>query len=530
MTLVLQAGLVECALADAQDPAVGVAAQLLDLSAAALVGDERRAARLDAAAGAVASALESGPPLCASTPEGFAFYALDPLAFAAAAEVVVGEVSRVLVIGIRTAGTTLSAVAAAALRRRGLVVSRTTVRPAGHPFDRVCVLDEKTRRELARAGSGSTFLVVDEGPGLSGSSFLATAEALVAAGAPASRVVLLGSREENGTGLCAPDGARRWRGFRSAAAPPAVGPPGVAARRLSGGSWRALWMGSRRRWPAVWPQAERMKLVADGDERWFKFEGFGGYGQSVWERQSILAGAGLVVAPLEFDAASGFISFPVVAGTPLHAAALDERLVRHMARYVAFRARALPAVPADVAALDAMARLDTAAEIGVEVPAGFRLEMTTSVIPDGRMQPHEWLRTASGTWMKTDAVDHGDDHFYPGPADAAWDLAGAIVEWRMTAPAQAALLEHYREASGDDASPRLASWLVAYAAAHASRAQVAAATTGDAIERRRLLGDARRYRAALRRAVDGLRGMYGYCTYLVGDHIPTLGSSGGRCA
>jgi hypothetical protein len=50
---------------------------------------------------------------------------------------------------------------------------------------------------------------------------------------------------------------------------------------------------------------------------------------------------------------------------------------------------------------------------------------------DGRMLPHEWLITEAG-YKKTDALDHHDDHFFPGAQDIAWDLAGAAVEFRMS--------------------------------------------------------------------------------------------------
>jgi hypothetical protein len=46
---------------------------------------------------------------------------------------------------------------------------------------------------------------------------------------------------------------------------------------------------------------------------------------------------------------------------------------------------------------------------------------------DGRLMPHEWIRTAQG-FIKTDALDHHDDHFLPGCQSIAWDVAGAAVE------------------------------------------------------------------------------------------------------
>src|SRR5436853_406434 len=53
------------------------------------------------------------------------------------------------------------------------------------------------------------------------------------------------------------------------------------------------------------------------------------------------------------------------------------------------------------------------------------------IVVDGRMNPHEWLGTADGRLLKTDGATHGDDHFFPGPTDIAWDIAGAAVEWNL---------------------------------------------------------------------------------------------------
>jgi thiamine kinase-like enzyme len=50
--------------------------------------------------------------------------------------------------------------------------------------------------------------------------------------------------------------------------------------------------------------------------------------------------------------------------------------------------------------------------------------------------------------IKVDGSGHGDDHFFPGPADIAWDLAGAIVEWNMDRDAEEYLLGRFRLKSG----------------------------------------------------------------------------------
>ena len=84
-------------------------------------------------------------------------------------------------LGIRSIGAALSAVACAALRIRGVECERITVRPAGHPYDRKLEVTDRMREWVESSGDAD-FLVVDEGPGISGSSFLAVAEALTSCG------------------------------------------------------------------------------------------------------------------------------------------------------------------------------------------------------------------------------------------------------------------------------------------------------------------------------------------------------------
>src|SRR5207237_5292952 len=75
---------------------------------------------------------------------------------------------------------------------------------------------------------------------------------------------------------------------------------------------------------------------------------------------------------------------------------------------------------------------------------------------------HEWLLQADGRILKTDAISHGDDHFFPGPTDIAWDLAGAIAEWQMDSQAADFLLARFAQLSGDDPRPRFPAFLLAY--------------------------------------------------------------------
>src|SRR5438270_8657577 len=115
-------------------------------------------------------------------PEGFAFYAVYPEAYIAAARKL-QLTGPARVIGIRSIGTTLGGVVAAALG----APPPATVRPFGDPFARRVELPE------AILDGEAHYVIVDEGPGLSGSSFGAVADWLEARGVPLARIAFVPS-------------------------------------------------------------------------------------------------------------------------------------------------------------------------------------------------------------------------------------------------------------------------------------------------------------------------------------------------
>jgi thiamine kinase-like enzyme len=110
------------------------------------------------------------------------------------------------------------------------------------------------------------------------------------------------------------------------------------------------------------------------------------------------------------------------------------------------------------------------------------------------MQPHEWLMTQEGRLLKTDSGSHGDDHFFPGPTDIAWDLAGAIVEWHMNEPQAREFIDRYRCASGDKPSARINGFIRAYALFRAAYCLMAANAMRGSDEEARLRGAAEEYK------------------------------------
>ncbi len=469
-----------------------------------------------------------------TTPEGFAFHALFPESYRHAArrwaaDHVDSTRRDVLVVGIRSIGTTLSAVVAQALRAQRFVVRRRTVRPEGDPFARR--VDEK----LPRAEFG---IVVDEGPGLSGSSMLSVADAMARAGV--GEISLLHAHDR-GPGPEASESARhRWRSFpRYAAAhsqltfegrtlaeelwqgvAPAMEGRLARSDDVSAGAWRRLAYEGSDAWPEVCRPLERPKILCsstEGSRVLFKFAGFaaaprdeGSLATAVARRAAPLAALGL--APRLFGEAHGFVAWEWIDGRPLAPEDASVSFVSHMGAYVARAAG--PPLDAD----DAREASDRAREmlvantrecLGEEAAAAAAVEgrrLGTSAgagsAGDGHLAPHEWVRSRSGSIFKTDIGGHDVDHTWTGAQPVAWDLAAALEEWDLRGPKEDALLHGYREAGGaavDAASLR--AYRAAYAAHRAGQTSFFLASETDAAERVRLRRAADRWCDALSRNV-----------------------------
>jgi hypothetical protein len=486
----LRCGELECGLADLNSPHSPAFAAGADALAAMLLGQPVHLSELLF----LLSGINPPRQITVSIPEGFAYYALHPLQYADLAGALPIRSPYAAVIGIRSIGATLSAVVAAALRRRGVIAERITVRPGGHPFDRKLEFTLDDRRWLAgQRARRAEVLVVDEGPGLSGSSFLSVGDALLQAGVPRNSVTFLCGAQPDPSRLRAPDGARRWSEFRSYAVLARHNLPADAALDLSGGLWRRHLFDHAGNWPASWVTMERAKFLSDDGRHLFKFEGLGHYGVRVADRGRALADAGF--APGCEDAGGGYLAYACQRGLPATRMELCPALLDRLAQYCAFRASAFPCPVLNAEHLAAMTAWNLHEEFGLPyAPDASGLEIALPVVTDGRMQPHEWLLTERGI-LKADGCSHGDDHFFPGPADIAWDLAGAIVEWDLAADAADYLVRRYAELSGDRPQRRLPAWLQAYTAFRLGYCRMAAESLSGTAEEERLLRDYRRYRA-----------------------------------
>ncbi len=493
----LRAGELECTLADHDACSVEVktVAEAADHLASGLITKSRPQISPNSA-GALRQ-LHIPPSLTLSTPEGFCYYALHPLDYADLLEENAIIPAAAAVVGIRSIGTTLSAVVRAWFIAKGISAERITVRPVGHPFDRRLPIAETERKWIAaRNRQNAHFFVVDEGPGLSGSSFLCVAEALVEEGVSPESIVLMPSSAPNLDKLFAPNAAHRWSRFRTIALKPTRYIPSEAGEYIGGGQWRSRVFNSEQEWPGVWPWTERQKYLSRNGAALFRFDGHGRYGKEVRKRSEILANNGW--GPEISSAGDGFSASVWLSGRRPKTASQD--MLSQLARYCAFRSGHITSAAFPRVELEQMAQINLARALGVSRQIELRVERP--VIADARMMPHEWILLSDGRLQKLDAADHGDNHFFPGPTDIAWDLAGTIVEWNLNSEAAQVFISEYRRISNDAAEMRLADYLIAYACFRTAFAQSAANSTTESEEKSRLQRDADVYRATAVRFLE----------------------------
>ncbi len=456
-----------------------------------------------------------------TTPEGYAYYAVYPESYLEAARrchAALGAID-VVCIGLRSIGASLSAVVASVFEELGCRVQALTLRPRGHPFSRSPALTPELERFLSEQ-RGAHFLLIDEGPGISGSSLGGTAEMLTGWGVEDARIILFPSHATEGSHLRSPEARDHWGRHRQFTVSFEelwidsgrldFGAPAHLRHDLSAGAWRERLFDDQETYPAVQPQHERRKYLiqseAGSTPTLFTFFGLGRGARSRLRRAELLSEAGFAPAP--HRTVHGFMVRSFMPGVPVSRGEASPDLLHTVARYLDHLSRehrTEPSVPDG--SLREMVALNVAEGLGEgweeridsRLPAAMESWSERPVALDGRMQAHEWIRTDSG-YLKTDAFDHHDDHFFPGCQDIAWDLAGAAHELDLDNVARAYLVERYRSLSGDRTiSSRLPHYSLAYLAFRLGYCRLAASVLGDAPDGSRFSAAADRYAGLLRR-------------------------------
>jgi hypothetical protein len=448
--------------------------------------------------------------------EGHAFYALYPEAYLAAARAAPPASRRI--IGIRSIGAGLAALVAAAT---GAPLP-TTVRPRGDPFRRRLAVAPALVAEWV-AGDAARLSIVDEGPGISGSSFGAVMDRLEEAGVPLDRIECFPSHDGAPGPAASAHHHERWGrvsrhvvdvdalllrdGTLARWIASLVGPLCRPLEDISAGRWRAKQFRSEADWPASVVHQERRKLLAHArDATWLaRFVGLGRDGDRSLARARTLHRAGFT--PEVAGLCHGFLIERWIAATPLVVARLDRaarrRMIERVGRYLGFRARELAAAGDRGASLGDLAEMvqhNATLALGAApalrgspaalAPRVHRVEI------DGRLHAWEWLVQGDGSLLKADALDHHAAHDMIGCQDITWDLAGAAVELELTAAEQQRLAAITGETCGRVVDPELLAFAgPCYLAFQLGRHALAAAAGGE--EAARLHAAVQRYAARL---------------------------------
>jgi hypothetical protein len=487
------------------------------------------------------SRIELPSHLCISVPEGYAYYSLYPEMYYASARRFVSSCTpqKVVCIGLRSIGTSLSAVVAAAIERSGCPADSCTVRPRGHAFNRFLLLAPEFE-EYLRARSDAYFLIVDEGPGLSGSSFCATAQKLSDLGIADHRIVFIPSWTPAGNAFVNTAARERWpRHAKFCASFEEVWiesgrltclPARSRLIDISAGAWRKIFFRNESDSPAVYANLERRKYLCMPEEItgsgvpspdkmrqalqtgseiiMLKFAGLGKYGRRARDRAERIARAGF--SPPVFGLSHGFLACKFMIGTPLAVGDAGDDLVSRIAAYVTFLRDNFP--EQQTRSFEDMVEMictNAGEGLGKRWVDRFKQVITEHSLQyksdpvgvDGHMLPHEWIRSADG-YYKTDETDHHADHYFPGCQDIAWDIAGAIVEFGLGLEMKRRLIERYSACAHDaHIRGRLPFYATAYCAYRLGFATLAAdvlAGTPDGEKFRRL---SRRYALSLQEAI-----------------------------
>jgi hypothetical protein len=322
-------------------------------------------------------------------------------------------------------------------------------------------------------------VIVDEGPGQSGSSFGAVADWLQERGVPLDSIAFVTSHDSSPGPKASNAHKRLWQEVRRV---DARFDNSFLADRF--GPLEPLRDGQRLKF-----HGER-----DGERVLLKFVGLGAVGERKIAMAKALHAAGWTAEPLAL--VHGFL--PERWHEDARSLSADDRSLPEIASYIGARARLFPAAHNEGASIQQLfAMIRRNAELAVELNAVatlVRWELRLGSIAkrivrartDNRMDPRKWLRLPNGRVLKTDAIDHHCAHDLIGAQDIAWDVAGAAIEFDLNAKERAWLAAAVGRTAGWPVDPELLDFMtVAYVAFRLGQSQIAGMrAAADGYERR----------------------------------------------
>jgi hypothetical protein len=437
----------------------------------------------------------------------------------------------VMVIGLRSIGTTLSALVKTVFQHEGWQVKRFTVRPSGHPYER------KVELPAAHFPAEWWWIVVDEGPGASGSSFVSAADALMAAGVAHERITFFpGHNGDPGSG--ANDHMRAcWQTIQRTFTPLSdlsfggleltqalaaktaelLGGEVKAIQDFGGGLWREAAYPNTNEMPAAYIPFERPKTcvtLANGERVLWKFAGFAAAPKSELStaasamhrlQRRFFVGD----TPQPFGKFHGFVAQQWSEGKRLRCQNATPEFLTQLARYTIRSSGALLTPieqQAGITRLREMLYWNTWELLG-EGAAEKTKCWTQITAPlqrygDGRLDPCEWLITPVGGIFKTDCAGHDFDHTVVGQQSILWDIAGALVEWTGNPQSALPLISETRRAFGEEFDLQSLHFYQAAYAAFRGGMCVMCAQQSEGLDQSRLWQAAERYRQVLSKLLE----------------------------
>jgi hypothetical protein len=405
--------------------------------------------------------------------EGFAFYGLFPETYLEAAKKFASQCNKksLTVIGIRTIGTTLSAIVSATLTLLGYDTASFTVRPVGEPFDRKIRVSNELKKDI-KSKINESFIITDEGPGLSGSSFGGTAQFLSELGVCDKNIIYFPSWEPQSSMLNCRMARDHWeRHSRISGSFESVWIDTGRMQRLfnadslidlSAGMWREKLSKNCSGLPPVHPHHERRKYlvvksaVKNEPATLIKFSGLGRYGEMTCQRAAHLQKSGCSLPVKSY--ASGFIEYEFIENNYRWIKDITLDFLYSAAKYTAFLKKTFPVnVIESPEAMIEMVKVNITESIGdsfldklniYQKYIDDSLYMKNGTAVDGKMQLHKWFHYEN-RYIKTDHTDHHHDQFFPGNQDIAWDIAGGCIEWNLNNDHEKYFIDAYIKESGD---------------------------------------------------------------------------------
>lgn len=419
-------------------------------------------------------------------PEGFAYYGVFPEQYCKAAiawtlDHRADHPPYVLVVGVRSIGTSLAAVVAATLELAGFPVRSFTVRPVGSPFARELML-----ASAAVAGNGQA-LVVDEGPGLSGSSMAAVAQALWRAGIQPKQVSFFPSHGDGPGPKASPEVCNVWQDTRIYVFTPdapifrgtnLVETLAKGLTNMGAGEVTQVAVPGSPDWPQPSSPPDvahpcrpfarpKFYMNTDRGELLLTF-----YGLASVEGRTLAARAVDVLrqryvnefGPPPLGCVDGFVAVPWVHGTCVKPNTATGAFDGTLARYLASTCGPILGRSARAASVDRLKNIvsvNAERELGLDCSGWSAAAGSLQDLPepywaastDGELGPAYWLRSDSGHWCKLGSPVRGHDPTAPGVQSILWDVAGAIADWPLSRQDAALLVRTLEQQLGVCAPP-----------------------------------------------------------------------------